>query len=234
MNIKQENIPDNFHKFVEKYQGNFEKRKYFKINQDLKISEKEPSWVLELSLIYYETKDSAVLDLLNSELDKCFKDKIKKTDRLTKYSISELSDKFWRALLNKDGIHTVRLGNEIFLRDREKFLEMVYKYAFISSDTNKLIKVFLFELLCEKASYNIVFTNNLLNYFSSSELEYIKYDSKEFMSYFNKYRADEIYKDIYVKKHGKYGMNTLDLTPGASLSPEKETIYRYLKKEGYL
>ena len=76
MNIKQENIPDNFHKFVEKYQGNFEKRKYFKINQDLKISEKEPSWVLELSLIYYETKDSAVLDLLNSELDKCFKDKI--------------------------------------------------------------------------------------------------------------------------------------------------------------
>ena len=33
MNIKNEYLPENFHEFVEKYQGNFEKRKYFKINQ---------------------------------------------------------------------------------------------------------------------------------------------------------------------------------------------------------
>ena len=150
MNIKRENLPENFHEFVEKYQGNFEKRKYFKIKQDLKISEKEPSWVLELAFIFYETKDSNIFDLMNNELDKCFKDKVKKIDRLSKYSIPELSDKFWRALLNKDGVHTVRLGNELFLRDRELFLEMTYKYAFISSDVNKLIKVFLFELCCHR------------------------------------------------------------------------------------
>ena len=234
MNIKRENLPENFHEFVEKYQGYFEKRKYFKINQDLKISEKEPSWVLELALIFYETGDVSVFDLLNNELDKCFKDKIKKTDRLSKYSIPELSDKFWRALLNKDGIHTVRLGNELFLRDSELFLETAYKYAFISSDVNKLIKVYLFELLCEKSEYNIEFTKNLLNYFSSSELEYIRYDSEEYMSYFNKYRADKLYSSIYEKKQGKYGMNSLRLDPGAALSPEKEIIYGYLKKEGYL
>ena len=234
MNIKRENLPENFLEFVEKYQGNFEKRKYFKIKQDLKISEKEPSWVLELAFIFYETKDSDIFDLMNNELDKCFKDKVKKIDRLSKYSIPELSDKFWRALLNKDGVHTVRLGNELFLRDRELFLEMTYKYAFISSDVNKLIKIFLFELLCEKTKYNIEFTKNLLNYFSSSELEYIRYDSGEYINYFNKYRADKLYSAIYEKKREKYGMNSLKLDPGAALSPEKEIIYGYLKKEGYL
>lgn len=63
MNIKNENLPENFHEFVEKYQGNFEKRKYFKINQDLKISEKEPSWVLELAFIYYNTGTAVFLIL---------------------------------------------------------------------------------------------------------------------------------------------------------------------------
>ena len=234
MNIIKENLPENFYEFIEKYQGNFDKRKYFKLNQELEICEKEPSWVLELSFIYYETKDSTVFDLINNELGKCFKDKIKKIDRLSKYSIPELSDKFWRALMNKDGVHTVRLGNELFLRDRGLFLEIVYKYAFISSDVNKLIKVFLFELLCEKVTYNIEFTKNLLNYFSSSELEYIRHDSAEYMSYFNKYRADILYSDIYKKKQGKYSMNSLELNPGTALSPEKEIIYGYLKKEGYL
>ena len=47
---------------------------------------------------------------------------------------------------------------------------------------------------------NIEFTKNLLNYFSSSELEYIRHDSAEYMSYFNKYRADILYSDIYKKK----------------------------------
>ena len=234
MNIIKENLPENFYEFIEKYQGNFDKRKYFKLNQELEICEKEPSWVLELSFIYYETKDSTVFDLINNELGKCFKDKIKKIDRLSKYSIPELSDKFWRALMNKDGVHTVRLGNELFLRDRELFLEIVYRYAFISSDVNKLTKVFLFEVLCEKASYNIEFMKNLLNYFSSSELEYIRYDSEEYMNYFGKYRADKLYYDIYMKKYEKYRMKSMELAPGASLGPEKDRIYTYLKKEGYL
>ena len=82
--------------------------------------------------------------------------------------------------------------------------------------------------------YNIEFTKNLLNYFSSSELEYIRYDSGEYINYFNKYRADKLYSAIYEKKREKYGMNSLKLDPGAVLSPEKEIIYGYLKKEGYL
>ena len=173
MNIKNENLPENFHEFVEKYQGNFEKRKYFKINQDLKISEKEPSWVLELAFIYYNTGDGSILDLVNNESGKCFKDKIKKTDRLSKYSIPELSDKFWRALLNKDGVHTVRLGNELILRDEKVFFELIYKYSFISSDINKLIKTYFFELIYKKSGYHIELLKNLLNYFSNSNAEFI-------------------------------------------------------------
>lgn len=234
MNIKQENLPDNFLGFVEKYQGNFDKRKYFKIDQELKISEKEPSWVLELSYIYYETKNNSILDYVNTELEKCFKDKIKKIDRLSKYSVAELNEKFWRALMNKDGIHTIRLGNELFLRDKKLFLELVYKYAFISSDVNKLVKVFLFELLCEKVSYNIEFAKNLLNYFSSSELEYIRYNSEEYLDYFNKYCTDEFYCAVYGNKHKKYAIKNLNLKPGKQLSPEKSIIYEYLKKEGCL
>lgn len=234
MNINIEDLPENFGGFIEKYQGNFEKRKYFKINRDLEICEKEPSWVLETAFIYYETKDSRIFSLLNNELAKCYKAKVKKVDRLSKYSIPELCDKFWRALLNKDGVHTVRLGNELYLRDKELFLEMAYKYSFISSDTHKSAKVFLFEVLCKKMSYHIEFMKNLLNYFSSSELECIKSESEEYMNYFNKYKADDMYKEIYEKLSGKYGMKNLELAPKALLSPEKKVIYGYLKKEGYL
>ena len=35
--IANENLPENFHEFVEKYQGNFEKRKYFKINHLIRL-----------------------------------------------------------------------------------------------------------------------------------------------------------------------------------------------------
>jgi hypothetical protein len=234
MNVRYEDIPEKFSEFVEKYQGNFEKKKYFKINKNLEVMEKEPSWLLELSLVYYGTKDTKVLGLINSEFEKCYKDKVKKIDRLSKYSISQLSEKFWRALMNKDGVHTIRLGNELYLRDSGLFLEMVYKYSFISSDINKLIKVFLFEVLCEKTAYHIEFIKNLLNYFSSSELEYIRYDSPEYMEYFNKYRADRLYEEIYKKKQEKYSMKSLELSPGSELGIEKTIIYEYLKKEGYL
>ena len=37
-----------------------------------------------------------------------------------------------------------------------------------------------------------------------------------------------------MKKYEKYRMKSMELAPGASLSPEKDRIYTYLKKEGYL
>ena len=150
MNIKKENFPEKYEEFLELFAGNFEKRKYFKINMNLETVEKEPSWVLELAFLYYETKNDEIIKLINENFEECFKDKVKKIDRLSKYSIEEVKEKFWRALMNKDGIHTVRLGNELILRDEKVFFELTYKYSFISSDINKLIKTYFFEVIYKK------------------------------------------------------------------------------------
>ena len=133
--------------------------------------------------------------------------------------------------MNKDGIHTVRLGNELILRDGKVFFELIYKYSFISSDVNKLIKTYFFELIYKKSGYHIELLKNLINYFSSSSSEYLKFESSEYLAYFNKDKVDELYKSIYEKECEKYQIKRLDLSPNIKLSPEKELIFNYLKKE---
>ena len=234
MNIKKENFPEKYEGFLELFTGNFEKRKYFKINMNLETVEKEPSWVLELAFLYYETKNDEIIKLINQNFEECFKDKVKKIDRLSKYSIEEIKNKFWRALMNKDGIHTVRLGNELILRDGKVFFELIYKYSFISSDINKLIKTYFFELIYKKSGYHIELLKNLLNYFSNSNSEFIKYDSKEYQDYFNKYKVNELYKEIYEKESQKYEIKHLDLAANVELTPETELMLSCLKKEALL
>ena len=234
MNIKKENFPEKYEEFLELFAGNFEKRKYFKINMNLETVEKEPSWVLELAFLYYETKNDEIIKLINENFEECFKDKVKKIDRLSKYSIEEVKEKFWRALMNKDGIHTVRLGNELILRDEKVFFELTYKYSFISSDINKLIKTYFFELIYKKSGYHIELLKNLLNYFSNSNAEFIKSDSKEYLDYFNKYKVNELYKIIYERESQKYEMKHLDLAANVELTPETELMLSYLKKEALI
>ena len=234
MNIKKENFPEKYEEFLELFAGNFEKRKYFKINMNLETVEKEPSWVLELAFLYYETKNDEIIKLINENFKECFKDKGKKIDRLSKYSIEEIKNKFWRALMNKDGIHTIRLGNELILRDEKVFFELTYKYSFISSDINKLIKTYFFELIYKKSGYHIELLKNLLNYFSNSNAEFIKSDSKEYLDYFNKYKVNELYKIIYERESQKYEMKHLDLAANVELTPETEVMLSYLKKEALI
>ena len=234
MNIKKENFPEKYEEFLELFAGNFEKRKYFKINMNLETVEKEPSWVLELAFLYYETKNDEIIKLINENFEECFKDKVKKIDRLSKYSIEEVKEKFWRALMNKDGIHTVRLGNELILRDEKVFFELTYKYSFISSDINKLIKTYFFEVIYKKSGYHIELLKNLLNYFSNSNAEFIKSDSKEYLDYFNKYKVNELYKIIYERESQKYEMKHLDLAANVELTPETEVMLSYLKKEALI
>lgn len=234
MNIKKENFPEKYEGFLELFTGNFEKRKYFKINMNLETVEKEPSWVLELAFLYYETKNDEIIKLINQNFEECFKDKVKKIDRLSKYSIEEIKNKFWRALMNKDGIHTVRLGNELILRDGKVFFELIYKYSFISSDVNKLIKTYFFELIYKKSGYHIELLKNLLNYFSNSNSEFIKQDSKEYLDYFNKYKVNELYKIIYEKESQKYEIKHLDLAANVELTSETKLMLSYLKKEALI
>lgn len=231
MIITKEDFPEKYIEFLEKYTGNFEKRKYFKITMDLETVEREPSWVLELAFLYYEAENIEIIKLINENLAECFKDKVKKIDRLSKYSMEEIKKRFWRALLNNDGIHTIRLGNELILRDENVFFELVYKYSFISSDVNKLIKTYFFELIYKKSGYHIELLKNLINYFSSSNSEYLKFESPEYLTYFNKDKVDLLYKSIYEKKYEKYQMKKLELSSNIELSPEKELIFNYLKKE---
>ena len=136
--------------------------------------------------------------------------------------------------MNKDGIHTIRLGNELILRDEKVFFELTYKYSFISSDINKLIKTYFFELIYKKSGYHIELLKNLLNYFSNSNAEFINFNSKEYLDYFNKYKVNELYKIIYERESQKNEMKHLDLAANVELTPETDLMLSYLKKEALI
>ena len=74
----------------------------------------------------------------------------------------------------------------------------------------------------------------MLNYFSNSNAEFIKSDSKEYLDYFNKYKVNELYKIIYERESQKYEMKHLDLAANVELTPETELMLSYLKKEALI
>ena len=83
-------------KLNNQYEGQHEKRKYFIIKNDLTVVKKKPSYILEL-LYVYNNCDNIKDDVrkrievaLSNEKTEIFKDKIKKIDRLSKMTLTEL------------------------------------------------------------------------------------------------------------------------------------------------
>ena len=242
-----------FLEFIETYGNHFEKRKYFTIDEEFEIIKKEPSFIQEMAYIFFQTKNSSIKNqiesLIKEEFFHTYKEKDKKIERMSKFEKEKLKESFRRSIVNKDTIHSIKLGNELFHRDRKVFFEIMYKFSLISSDCNKLVKTFFAEIMLdidgtfnEIRKYTDEIIKNIINYFVKSESEFIDYSCKNSIEYFVRNKTDLLYKKIYMKKYSeiieKYNINNIpeikfqmDNEEYKKLSESKKILYNYLENE---
>ena len=243
-------IEETYEMFLEENKNKFEKRKYLKVDDDLMIERREPSYIIELGYIYYKYKKNGSLnaekkleieEIIKKESLQTYKSQEKKIERQSKIEIELLKERFWRTLLNQDKIHSLKLGNELVIRDAQIFFELMYKYSIISKDTNKLIKTYLCEIIYNDNGYSIELIKNIINYFVKSRNDYIYYDSVKEIKHFTEERLDSLYNFIYHKiydnkiKNSKINENVkLELAKNLQettleLSTTKQIILEYLQ-----
>ena len=246
-----------FFQFILKYKNCFSKKKYFTVDKNFKIIRKEPSFILELANIYYkgtENKDKEIEKILEEEFSEIYKEKEKRIDRMSKIEFSKLKDSYRRALINTSAEHSVKLGNELMYRDKKVFLEIMYNFALVSCDCNKLIKAYFTEKMLDETdkneegsfSANRIFRDeiikNIINYFIKSDREFLDYENKSDMKYFIENKADLLYKKIYTEKYDeivkKYDIKNIrkinfeinEEKEYAELSESKKKLYDYFTK----
>ena len=119
---------ENFSQFILKYKNHFEKRKYFQLDKNFKITTKEPSFILELGYIYFSKnkKNENVKQIISKQFLETFKEKAKKIERLSKVELPKLIDGFRRSIFNKESIYAVKLGNELLYRNKDKFYTTIH------------------------------------------------------------------------------------------------------------
>ena len=243
-----------FFQFILKYKNCFSKKKYFTVDKNFKIIRKEPSFILELANIYYSgtgNKDEEIERILEKEFSETYKEKEKRIDRMSKIEFSKLKDSYRRALINASAEHSVKLGNELMYRDKKVFFEIMYNFAFVSCDCNKLIKAYFTEKILDETengsfSANRIFRDeiikNIINYFIKSDREFLDYENESDIKYFMENKADLLYKKIYTEKYDeivkKYDIKNIrkinfeinEEKEYAELSESKKKLYDYFTK----
>ena len=150
-----------------------QKNKYYKITRNGDILIKTPSYILELAYIYFKgyKKSKEFFDF-----EDIVKLKTKKISRHSSLEILKVEDRFFRALFNRDGVHALSLGNELLLRDSKKFFDIAYLNAKLSRDPNRLIKLYLFEIIFNDLGLIYPIYSNLISYITSSIEGYGEYE----------------------------------------------------------
>lgn len=212
-----------FSQFILEHKNRFEKRKYFILEKNFKIVRKEPSFILEMAYIYCENekiekkelKKEKILENIKSEFENTFLEKEKNVKRQSKIEAKKLEDSFIRSLFNRESIHALKLGNEIFYKNKKKFFEILYNFSFVSADENKFIKTFFAEKMVEKIVLengekysNIRFfveeiLKNILNYFTKSQFCFLDFEDEKNIKYFLENEISMLYKKIYVENFDK-------------------------------
>ena len=242
--------------FISTYKNNFEKRKYFLIDENYRIIKREPSFIVELAFVYFESKKEdkkeKIENIIKKEFKNTFIEKERKIERLSKIEKEKLIDSFRRSILNNDSIHSLKLGNELFHRDEEEFFKILYNISLISMDENRFIKTYFTEKIIntmlkeEKNGFNKnriqtdEIIRNTINYFTKSEVGYINFEDKNSVQYFLDNKIDllyiKIYEDNYEEITKKYNiMNTKKIKfekktdeDYNKLSENKKELYDYL------
>ena len=139
-------------------------------------------------------------------------------------------------------------------RDKKVFFEIMYNFAFVSCDGNKLIKAYFTEKILDETdenengsfSANRIFRDeiikNIINYFIKSDREFLDYKNESDIKYFMENKADLLYKKIYTEKYDeivkKYDIKNIrkinfkinEEKEYAELSESKKKLYDYFTK----
>lgn len=174
-----------------------QKNKYYKITRNGDILIKTPSYILELAYIYFKgyKKSKEFFDF-----EDIVKLKTKKISRHSSLEILKVEDRFFRALFNRDGVHALSLGNELLLRDSKKFFDIAYLNAKLSKDSNRLIKLYLFEIIFNDLGLIYPIYSNLISYITSSIEGYGEYEE-----------VDDLVNHIHSIKFKEKLKNTKDI-----------------------
>ncbi|CAM3134506.1 hypothetical protein [Streptobacillus ratti] len=201
-----------FDEFLNDFKNFNEKAKYFKIDMESNILIKEPSYILEYGYMYF--KGFTYVDEVFN-LEDIYLRKEKKIKRHSSIDLGRLKESFFRAIFNRDEVHSLSLANELIRRDNKAFFDILYINAKLSDDENRLIKVYLFEKIFEDIGISIPFLRNLIGYICKS---------KE--GYGNKKAVDKLYSYIFeVKFNEKIEINVNEM------SENNATILKFLEEK---
>ena len=119
-------------KLIESVAEGLGKRSYFTVDCDGNIKRKPMNHALPLiTTINNDNYKETIMVLLEEMVDLTQREKIKKIERLSKYSIDILTNNFNKIMASGDKIFGLKYGKELFLRDRQLFFKMLFDYILL-------------------------------------------------------------------------------------------------------
>jgi hypothetical protein len=147
-------------KLIESIAEGLNKRTYFTIDKEgnIKRNEMNPSLPMIVSINNENYRD-IIKTIIEDLVDLTQREKIKKIERLSKFSIDTLIENFNKLMANGDKIFGLKYGKELFLRDKTLFFKMLFDYVLLEDiSTKKSIMAWsLYELLKENQFSDEVF-----------------------------------------------------------------------------
>ena len=136
------------------------RRTYFSLNSNGNIKRNKMNRALLLVTTIDKNNYKKVIEILLGEMvDLTQREKIKKIERLSTYSIDTLTNNFNKIMASGDRIFGLKYGKELFFRDKELFFKMLFDYVLLENiNTEKSIMAWsLYQLLKDSGFSNEVF-----------------------------------------------------------------------------
>jgi len=119
-------------KLIEAIAEGLGKRSYFTIDCDGTIKRKSMNHALPLiTTINNDNYKDIITTLLEEMVDLTQREKIKKIERLSKYSMDTLTNNFNKVMASGDKVFGFKYGKELFLRDKNLFFKMLFDYILL-------------------------------------------------------------------------------------------------------
>lgn len=147
-------------KLIESIAEGLGQRSYFTIDSDGIIQRKTMNHALQLiTTININNYKEVIKIILEKMVDLTQREKIKKIERLSKYSIETLTNNFNKIMASGDRIFGLKYGKELFLRDKQLFFKMLFDYVLLENiDSEKSTMAWsLYQLLKEEDFSDEVF-----------------------------------------------------------------------------
>ncbi len=216
-------------KLIESIAEGLGEKTYFSIDKDGKIKRNQLNTALYLLSTLDEKNYKSIIKLvLEEKIHLSKREKIKKIDRLSKYSLETLIKNFNKIMAKGERSFGLRYGKELFLRDKTLFFKMFFDYVLLENiGTKKSIMAWaLYKLLWKNEFSDEVFYVGM-SYILLRRSNFSNYENK-IENYKNPLDKDSIIKSSFKNKSLEivcYGKILGEFTY------EKEEVYLSLLKD---